>query len=737
MAAKKFCLYNTFKGAPQIGRACLALFLLGVFSIDYACFAQVPSATPVYQDIHADAEQRITDLLARMTTEEKIHALSTDPSVPRLGIAGSNHVEGLHGLALGGPGHWEGHNLAVIPTTQFPQARGLGQTWDPAILEQAAAQEAYEARFAFTKYHRGGLIVRAPNVDLSRDPRWGRSEESYGEDPFLVGTLATAFARGLQGTNSHVWMTAALLKHFLANSNEDGRDGSSSNFDARLFHEYYAVPFRMAVEDGHVNAMMAAYNAWNGVPMTANPVLREVVMDQWHLDGIICTDAGALTNMVKRHHTFATLPEAAAAAIHAGINQFLDDYQQPVRSAIEQKLITETDIDRNLRGIYRVMLRLGLLDPAENSPYSRIGELDQAHGDPWNGEAPRKLARRVTDESIVLLKNESGTLPLNASQIKSIAVIGPWSDTVALDWYSGTPPFVVTPVEGIRRRVAGASVTFNNGKDEASASALAALSQVAIVIVGNHPTCNAGWNECALPSEGKEAIDRKSLTLPDESLVQAVLAANPRTIVILQTNFPYTTTWTQQHVPAILEMTHNSEEQGDALADVLFGDYNPAGRLTQTWPASLDQLPPMMDYDLRHGRTYLYGEQKPLYPFGFGLSYTSFSYSNLAIAQRGGSITVQLTVTNTGHRDGDEVVQLYVSHERSAVSRPLEELRAFRRISLYAGEKRALSFEIPVARLAYWDDTSHHFLVEQDGVEVRAGASSTDIRLRQALSVQP
>ncbi len=275
-------------------------------------------SAPLYADPHADAEQRITDLLSHMTLEEKIHALSTDPSVPRLGVTGTNHVEGLHGLALGGPGHWEGKNMSVIPTTQFPQSRGLGQTWDPALLEQAAAQEAFETRYAFGKYHRGGLVVRAPNADLSRDPRWGRSEESYGEDPLLSGTLATVFARGLEGKDSHTWETASLLKHFLANSNEDNRDGSSSNFDVRLFLEYYSVPFRMAIEDGHANAMMTSYNAWNGVPMTANPVLRAVIMKDWGFNGILCTDAGALTNMVTHHHIYKTLPEAAAAAIHAG-----------------------------------------------------------------------------------------------------------------------------------------------------------------------------------------------------------------------------------------------------------------------------------------------------------------------------------------------------------------------------------------------------------------------------------
>jgi beta-glucosidase len=267
----------------------------------------------VYMSPSAPAEVRITDLLAHMTIEEKIDAFSTNPTVSRLGVAATGQVESLHGLALGGPGNWEGRNQTVIPTTQFPQARGLGQTWDPDLLRQAAAEEAYEARYTFGKYHRGGLVVRAPNADLSRDPRWGRSKESYGEDPLPVGTMATAFTRGLQENGSY-WTTASLLKHFLANSNEDARDSSSSDFDIRLFHEYYAVPFRMAIEDGNPNALMTSCNEWNGIPMTANPVLRDVVMHDWGFDGIVCTDAGTLTNLVMKQHAFQSMPEAVAAA---------------------------------------------------------------------------------------------------------------------------------------------------------------------------------------------------------------------------------------------------------------------------------------------------------------------------------------------------------------------------------------------------------------------------------------
>jgi beta-glucosidase len=328
-------------------------------------------------------------------------------------------------------------------------------------------------------------------------------------------------------------------------------------------------------------------------------------------------------------------------------------------------------------------------------------------------------------------------LPLDSAKTGSIAVIGPWADTVALDWYSGTPPYAVTPFQGIRQRLAHATVSFSEGKDMSAAAALAAKSQVAVVIVGNHPTCNAGWNVCALPSEGKEAIDRKSLTLEDEELVKHVVAANPHTIVVLQTSFPYTTVWTQEYASAILEVTHNSEEQGNALADVLFGDYNPAGRLTQTWPASDDQLPPMMDYDLRHGRTYLYSAAKPLYPFGYGLSYTTFTYSDLAASQYAGKLNIKLKVANSGHRDGAEVVQIDLKHLDSKVSRPLEQLIAFERVQIPAGQSRDVSFAVPLSRLSYWSDAAGSFIVERDHVERRAGASSADIRLQSTLQVQP
>ncbi len=442
--------------------------------------------------------------------------------------------------------------------------------------------------------------------------------------------------------------------------------------------------------------------------------------------------------MVKAHHVFPDMAHASAAAIHAGINQFLDDYKQPVHDALAQNLITEQDIDANLRGVFHVMLRLGMLDSGTSAPFAAIGVNTAPGSDPWWSAASKALARKTTDESIVLLKNAGETLPLH-SGLKSIAVIGPLADRVALDWYSGTPPFAVTPLEGIRTHAKGANVTYSDGSNLITAAQAAKNAEVALVIVGNHPTCDAGWFKCALPSEGKEAIDRKTLTLEQEELVKAVFAANPRTIVVLQSSFPYTTTWTELHVPAILQITHNSEEQGDALADVLFGDYNPAGRLTQTWVASMDDLPPMMDYDLRHGRTYLYATKKPLYAFGYGLSYATFEYKNLQLSAEQltahGKLKVTVDVTNHSKHDGDEVVQLYAVHQGSAVPRPIQELKGFVRVFIRAGETIPVTLTLNADDLAYWSDAKNNFTLESDRVEIRVGASSDDIRLKKQIAV--
>jgi beta-glucosidase len=733
------CNFGWKKEIPvRLKATSLALLLACTVSL---AIAQKPRYQYPFENPSLPVNVRVKNLLSLMTLQEKIDALGSDPSVPRLGVVGTTAVEGLHGEALGGPAHWEGRFRHVVPTTQFPQSYGLGQTWDPALLEKAAAVEAFETRWAFDKYHAGGLIVRAPNANLARDPLWGRNEETFGEDPYLAGKLTVAYVRGLQGNNPRYWETASLMKHFVGYNNETNRAGSSSNFGVRLFQEYYALPFRMGIEDGHSNAFMTSYNAWNGIPMTVNPVLRRVVMRRWHFDGIICTDAGAMTNMVDHFHYYQTLPQAAAGAIHAGVNQFLDRYQKPVEEALAEHLITEKDIDRNLAGVYRVMIHLGMLDPASMNPYALIGitHVDPAKGDPWWWPSHIQVALQATEESIVLLKDQDRALPLDAARLHSIAVIGPWANTVNLDWYSGTPPFAITPVQGIQKFVGpNVKVTYNNGSNLAAAAALAKKSDVAIVIIGNNPTCDAGWGVCNVPSDGKEAFDRTSMTLPGEAIARAVYAANPHTVVVVQTSFPYTINWTEAHIPGILEMTNNSEEQGTALANVLFGKYDPAGRLTQTWVRSMSQLPPLMDYNIRHGFTYLYFHHKPLYPFGFGLSYTTFQYSNLRLSSNtlpaNGQITVSVDVTNTGKRDGDEVVQMYVKHLDSKVARSIEALKGFERINIPVGQTRTVTFPLTAKALAYWSYGG--WRVEHDHVQILIGASSADIRQKAEITVE-
>jgi beta-glucosidase len=618
----------------------------------------------------------------------------------------------------------------------------LAETWDPEILRQAAAAEGYEARYVAQsdKYnHKGGLVIFAPNADLERDPRWGRTEECYGEDPFFNGTMVVAFVKGLQGDNPHYWQTASLLKHFLANSNEDGRDRSSSDFDDQLFREYYSVPFRMGIEEGGARAFMAAYNSWNGVPMMVNGVLKNVAVKEWGQNGIICTDGGAFRQLVTAHKYTTHYDVAAAAAVKAGITIFLDRYQTALSNAVKDNLISEADIDNSVKGNLRVMLKLGLLDPPENNPYAKIGQATEL--EPWLSEEHKALARRVTQESIVLLKNSQNLLPLDKTTLKSIAVIGPRASEVLLDWYSGQPPYTVTPFEGIKNKVGpGIMVNLATNNDNDAAVRLARSSDVAIVCVGNHPTGDVtNWGKVALPSYGREAVDRQSITLEDEKLIKDVYAANPKTIVVLISSFPYAINWSQRHIPAIVHMTHCSEEQGDALADVLFGDYDPAGRLVETWPQSLDQLPPMMDYNIRDGRTYMYFKGKPLYPFGYGLSFTKFEYSDLKISspilRRDGTITVDLDVKNTGGHPGDEVVQLYVRHLNSAVPRPVEELKGFKRVALQPGEQKTIEIPLPAESLAYWNIANHAFEVESDKIQIKVGSSSADIRLQKTIDV--
>jgi beta-glucosidase len=725
---------------PAVRGCVFAVFGL-VFAVAGSECAVAQADYP-FRDTSLSDEVRIDDLLKRLTLDEKVLLMSDHPKIPRLGIVFSGQVEGLHGLALGGPANWAARGRQPAGTTTFPQEKGLGATWDPELLKKVAALEGEEARYFYQNpvWDRGGVVVRAPNADLSRDPRWGRTEESYGEDPYLVGTLTVAFAQGLQGPDPKHWQAASLMKHFLANENENGRTHTSSDFDERLFREYYSVPFRMGFEEGGSRAVMASYNAWNRTPMTVNPVLKNVMIKEWGNNGLICTDGGALGLLITSHKAFPDKEHGSAAAVKAGINHFLDTYIPDLTKALKDGLVTEADMDAALKNLLTVYLRLGEMDPPGADPYAKVGRDTGGEVPPWERESSRSLVRQATDESIVLLKNENNALPLDKTKLKTIALIGPWIDTVLQDWYSGTFPYSVSILQGMREKVGpNVRVLFADGSDENEAAALAKKADVAIVVGGNHPVCNAGWDQCPVPSNGKEDVDRKTIVLEQEELVKKIFAGNPRTIEVLRSSFPYAIVWSQQNVPAIVHMVHNSQEEGHGLADVLFGDYSPAGRLAQTWPTGDAQLKPILDYNLLDGETYLYSKEKPLYAFGYGLSYTTFEYRSVGASaarmEPDGNVQVHIKVKNTGKRPSDEVVQMYVQHLGSSVTRPQLELKGFKRVRIEPGTEKDITMQLKARDLAYWDVAAHAWRVEKEKINILAGGSSDKLPVQTTVDV--
>ena len=699
-------------------RLFVSLFLMG--SVYMTTIAQ----THDFQNTKLKDDQRISLLMRQLTLDEKIALLSTNLGVPRLGIPSLSCYEGLHGIVLGGPA-----NKFSYPTTIFPQAYGLGETWDREAVRRVGEQMAEEARYYIQQdVPRKGLVIYAPNADLARDPRWGRTEESYGEDAYLTGQLSIAMVKGLQGDDPRYWKAAALMKHFLANSNEDGRDSTSSDFDERLFREYYSYPFYKGITEGGSRAFMASYNAWNGTPMCVNPVLDQIARREWGNNGIICTDGGGLRLLVNAHHAYPTMAEGAAAVIKAKTGMFLDRYQEAVKEALDKGLVTEQDIEAAIRGNLFVALKLGMLDGADTkNPYVNIGK-DSTATPPYLTPEARQAAREVTNKSVVLLKN-NGLLPLDSKKTRKILVVGPYADQIVYDWYSGNPPYEVTILKALRE-MEGLEISYIPDNRMGKAEEMAREADAVIVCTGNHPYgTKADWFFCPVPSDGREAVDRKSLQLPDEDMLRLLYRANPNTVLVLVSSFPYTINWSNSHLPAILHITHCSQEQGHAIADALFGKVNPGGRTTQTWVRDILDLPPMMDYDIRHGRTYMYHKGNVLYPFGYGLSYTTFQYGQARILRQDKkAIEVSVPVTNTGSHDGDEVVQLYVAYPDSKVEHPQKQLKAFERVHIRKGETKEVVLSIQCSDLTYWDTARHASVPEKGCLHFMIGASSADIR---------
>ena len=703
-----------------------------------------------FQDTKLSEDERLDNAVSLMTVDEKIMTI-VGMGVQRLGIAGPGATEAIHGIVRGGDaelpspqgnagqfGNWPGRPVPKYRnSTAFPQAYGVGETWDREMAHIVGDVMSYEARFYSKDNPWKALVLWAPNADIGRDPRWGRTEECFGEDPYLVGELVAAEVKGIQGDDPTYWRGAALMKHFLANSNEDNRYKTDSRFDEELFRDYYSYGFWKGAKAGAMS-LMTAYNAYNGVPCIAASFIKDILIDEWGMKGTIVDDAGALRFMYmpEMHGYAADVNDAVKKALEAGLSRFIDSNFTQVKAAYDAGYLSDEVINERTKANLRTMLRLGLMDA--ECPYD-AQEYGSEEDIPWERQEFKDKARLVTQKSIVLLKNEGNLLPLDKSKVKKIAVFGNRAEKVLKDWYGALPAYRVSPLDGIKAAVDSTQteVRFQRWDTDGSAQELAKWADVCIVCVGNHPATSPDWDQQSVQApwaygtvagDGREALDRRSLQLETEDLIKVVWQANHNTVVTLISSFPFAINWTAENVPAIVHMTQCSQETGNALADVLFGDYNPAGRLTQTWVKDILDLPNLLDYDIRHGRTYMYAKATPLFPFGYGLSYTTFKYSHLKVRKDGDNYVVKFDLKNTGSRDGEEVVQLYAKFKNDDASK---RLRGFERVAVKAGETVPVEIVVPADDLKLWDSEKHAFAFRNKRAKMMIGASSEDIRLKK------
>ena len=579
--------------------------------------------------------------------------------------------------------------------------------------------------------------MRAPEYATTDTPTWLGTLYACG----AVGELVAAEVKGIQGDDPTYWRAAALMKHFLANSNEDNRYKTDSRFDEALFRDYYSYGFWKGAKAGSMS-VMTAYNAYNGVPCIANSFIKEILIDEWGMKGTIVDDAGALRFMYmpEMHGYAADVNDAVTKALEAGLSRFIDSNFQQVKDAYDAGILREEVIDACTKANLRTMLRLGLMDAA--CPYD-TEDFGSDEDIPWERQEFKDKARLVTQKSVVLLKNEGNLLPIDKNKVKKIAVFGNRADQVLKDWYGALPTYKVTALDGIKAKVEGTDVEvkYQPWDSDGSAQELAKWADVCIVCVGNHPATSPDWGQMSIQApwaygtvagDGREALDRRSLQLETEDLIKVIWQANHNTVVALISSFPFAINWTAENVPAIVHLTQCSQELGNGLADVLFGDYNPAGRLTQTWVKDILDLPNLLDYDIRHGRTYMYAKAKPIFPFGYGLSYTTFKYSHMKVKKVDDNYVVSVDVTNTGSRDGEEVVQLYAKFKNDDASK---RLRGFERVAVKAGETVPVEILVPADDLKLWDSEKHAFAFRNSRAKLMIGASSEDIRLKKNIKL--
>lgn len=776
-----------FNSKTYMKKTMLLTLIFTIFSMGI-CLAQ--SDKPLYMDYNAPVEDRVKDLVSRMTVEEKISQMShLAPAIERLGIIeygpnfentlmGDDHpdysAEDLErnkrerawenweywneGSCLDG-GWWNEalHGVARAGlATSFPQSIALGSTWNPALVEKCMDVSSTEARIHNNVYGKK-LTYWSPTINILRDPRWGRNEESYSEDPYLLSRMAVAFVNGFQGDDPKYLKAVATVKHYVANNSEYNRHDGSADVSMRWLREYYLQAFQAAIEEGGAFSVMTAYNAVNGVPVSANFwLLEEVLRNEWGFRGYVVSDCGSVSDVVNKHK-YETDPEKAIAlTARAGTDlecetceseQFM--YDKYLLNAYKKGYITEEEIDKNVTRLFRARIMLGEFDPPEMVSFTKIprSKLDSPEH--------REVALEAAREAMVLLKNDNNTLPLDKNNLKSVAVIGPNANLVELGGYSGTPSVNITPLDGIKAKLQGkAEVTYLQGcsiqgKEEIGwdeekdgpiwkeldeeqsikdAATLAASSDVAIVVAGTNL------------SVANEAADRINLDLPGNQLelIKAVHEANPNTVVVLVNGMALTINWVDENVPAVLEAWYAGQAQGEAIADVLFGDYNPGGKLPVTFHKTVEELPHLGDYDITKGRTYWFNKNEVLYPFGHGLSYTNFEYKafRTILDNRTGKFTVKVNIENTGDHDGDEVVQLYIRDMESSTLQPLKKLKRFERVGIAKGETEEVVFELDlVDDFSYWSEEKNDWYREAGEFEIQIGSSSQDIRLKRTVDL--
>ena len=712
------------------------------------------SPREAYRDPSLPIEKRVDDLISRMTLEEKVsQMMNVAGPIERLGIPQYDWWnEGLHGVARAGV------------ATVFPQAIGMAATWDTDLIHQVAEVISTEARAKYNEFSRQGdrgrykgLTFWSPNINIFRDPRWGRGQETYGEDPYLTGRLAVAFIEGLQGDDPRYLKVVATPKHYAVHSGpEPERHGFNAVVDERDLRETYLPAFKAAVTEGKADSVMCAYNRTDGQPCCANPrLLTEILRGEWGFNGYIVSDCGAIDD-IYRHHGFAkSLAQASADAVKAGTDLSCGAEYKSLLEAVKSGLITQPEIDTALKRLMTARFRLGMFDPPELVPYSRIpfSENDSAEH--------RSLSLKTAHESIVLLKNHGNTLPLNKG-LNTIAVIGPNADApdVLLGNYNGKPSKSVTPLDGIKNKVSSATrIVYAPGAplaanippreklgadtkpprsvEEMRAEAVNAARQVdaVVMVLGIAPSLEG--EEMKVNLEGFRGGDRTDLSLPkvQEDLLKAVQAIGKPVVLVLLGGSALAVNWADENVAAIVDAWYPGEEGGSALADVLFGDYNPAGRLPVTFYKSVDQLPPFDDYKMA-GRTYRYFKGEPLYGFGFGLSYTKFTYDKLKFStsrvKSGDTVTVSVDVHNSGAQAGDEVVQLYLTRIGAPVPEPIRTLAGFKRISLKTGERRTVTFSLTGDQMSFINDAGQR-VIDPGDFEISLGGGQAHFTSRDGV----